>query len=270
MGPLLNIFRSAQTPAAAPPPPRAERIPRRSSGFQEFSKFLDSGEGLTVLDLGPTSARNLTLFTSKGHKIYSEDVLAAAFDPALQCRAEDGSTTVDVPRFLAENLIFNGARFDDMLRKNPEVAVRIIRKYSKRLREANTLLERLVGREVDADQAALESTHLTPPERGRIRLVDVASGASFFFSRGDETTIGRADPVTGILPDIDLTPVDNNRSVSRRHAKIIRAQNEYHVLEEVGTVNGTYVNDQPISAPRTLNPGDKVRIGHTVVLVVSA
>ncbi len=31
----------------------------------------------------------------------------------------------------------NGSRFDEMLRKNPEVAVRIIRKYSKRLREAN-------------------------------------------------------------------------------------------------------------------------------------
>ncbi|MEO8036969.1 MAG: cyclic nucleotide-binding domain-containing protein, partial [Acidobacteriota bacterium] len=37
-------------------------------------------------------------------------------------------------------LLINGARFDEMLRKNPEVAVRIIRKYSKRLREANTLL----------------------------------------------------------------------------------------------------------------------------------
>ena len=33
-------------------------------------------------------------------------------------------------------LVINGARFDEMLRKNPEVAVRIIRKYSKRLREA--------------------------------------------------------------------------------------------------------------------------------------
>ena len=43
-------------------------------------------------------------------------------------------------------VVINGARFDEMLRKNPEVAVRIIRKYSKRLREANALLERLVGK----------------------------------------------------------------------------------------------------------------------------
>src|SRR5215213_8423135 len=158
----------------------------------------------------------------------------------------------------------NGSRFDEMLRKNPEVAVRIIRKYSKRLREANTLLEKLVGRDVDVDHMAMDATIVAPAEKAtRHRLVDVATGTAFFFSSGDETTIGRADPVTGILPDIDLTPVDNNRSVSRRHAKIIRSGDEYLVLEEVGTVNGTYVNDQriPTGVPVTMHNGDLVKIG---------
>ena len=161
-------------------------------------------------------------------------------------------------------LLINGSRFDDMLKKNPEIAVRIIRKYSKRLREANTLLERLVGREVDADHVALDATMMKPSEKGtRHRLVDVATGTAYFFSNGDETTIGRADPVTGILPDIDLTAVDNNRSVSRRHAKIIRSNEDYVILEEVGTVNGTYVNDQriPTGVPVSLHNGDLVKIG---------
>ena len=158
----------------------------------------------------------------------------------------------------------NGSRFDEMLRKNPEVAVRIIRKYSKRLREANTLLEKLAGREVDVEHAAMDATVMTPaPKAALHRLIDLATGTAFPFSNGDETTIGRADPVTGILPDVDLTPVDNNRSVSRRHAKIIRTGNEYHVLEEVGTVNGTYVNDQriPTGIPVTLHNGDQLKIG---------
>jgi CRP-like cAMP-binding protein len=161
-------------------------------------------------------------------------------------------------------LAINGARFDEMLHKNPEVAVRIIRKYSKRLREANALLERLVGREVDSEHGSLEATKSAPAEKQvRHRLVDVTSGLEFFFSKGAETTIGRADPVTGILPDIDLTPVDANRSVSRRHAKIIRSGNDYHVLEEVGTVNGTYVNDQriPTGTPVTIHHGDAIKIG---------
>jgi CRP-like cAMP-binding protein len=158
----------------------------------------------------------------------------------------------------------NGSRFDEMLRKNPEVAVRIIRKYSKRLREANTLLEKLAGRAVDMDHVAMDATMIAPSEKAtRHRLIDVATGTAFFFSNGDETMIGRADPVTGILPDVDLTPVDTNRSVSRRHAKIIRTGNDYHVLEEVGTVNGTYVNDQriPTGVPVTLHNGDLLKIG---------
>jgi cAMP-binding proteins - catabolite gene activator and regulatory subunit of cAMP-dependent protein kinases len=161
-------------------------------------------------------------------------------------------------------LVINGARFDEMLRRNPEVAVRIIRKYSKRLREANTLLERLVGREVDSEHGSLDSTRSAPPEKqDRHRLIDVTTGASFLFSKADETTIGRADPVTGILPDVDLTPVDANRSVSRRHAKIIRSGNDYCILEEVGTVNGTYVNDQriPTGTPVTIHGGDTIKIG---------
>jgi len=161
-------------------------------------------------------------------------------------------------------LVINGARFDEMLRKNPEVAVRIIRKYSKRLREANTLLEHLVGRDVDSEHDSFDSTRLAPVEKeGRHRLIDVTTGTEFFFSKADETTIGRADPVTGILPDIDLTAVDANRSVSRRHAKIIRSGGEYCVLEEVGTVNGTYVNDQriPTGTPVTIHSGDSIKIG---------
>jgi CRP-like cAMP-binding protein len=161
-------------------------------------------------------------------------------------------------------LAINGARFDEMLHKNPEVAVRIIRKYSKRLREANTLLERLVGREIDSEHGALDATQSMPAEvHHRHRLVDLTTGAEFFFSKGDETTIGRADPVTGILPDIDLTSVDANRSVSRRHAKIICSGNQYFMLEEVGTVNGTYVNEQriPTGTPVTIHNGDGIKIG---------
>src|SRR5262249_42769109 len=95
------------------------------------------------------------------------------------------------------------------------------------------------------------------------RLVDVSSGTQFFFSKGDETTIGRADPVTGILPDIDLTPVDLNRSVSRRHAKIVKRGGDYCVLEEVGTVNGTYVNEQriPTGTPVAIHNGVTLKIG---------
>jgi CRP-like cAMP-binding protein len=164
-------------------------------------------------------------------------------------------------------IAINGSRFDEMIRRNPEISVRIMRKYSRRLREANALLQELAG------DARIDLEHPTfSPERpataaelpSRHRLVDVATGTAFFFGRGmEQSTIGRADPVTGILPEIDLTHVDAHRSVSRRHAKIIRHEDGWAIYEDVGTVNGTFVNDEriPTGVPVPINHGDRIRIG---------
>lgn len=173
-------------------------------------------------------------------------------------------------------VVINGSRFDEMLRKTPEIAIRIIRKYSQRLREANDLLEKLVGHGVEMEKPLATLDAEAPPEakvsadRRRRRLVDVTTGTAFFLSDGDETTIGRADPVTGILPDIDLTPVDTDRSVSRRHAKIVRRGDTWSALEEVGTVNGTSVNDERITTGTLvpLKDGDRLKIGLIQMKVV--
>src|SRR5215212_5422762 len=58
--------------------------------------------------------------------------------------------------------------------------------------------------------------------------------------------------------------LDDDTQVSRRHARI-SVQGGQVVVEDLGSTNGTYVNDQPISSPRALNPGDRVRIGLTVL-----
>ena len=44
------------------------------------------------------------------------------------------------------------------------------------------------------------------PAEGPERLIHVPSGMEFPNSTGPETTLGRKDPVTGIFPDVDLTP----------------------------------------------------------------
>ena len=166
-------------------------------------------------------------------------------------------------------LAINGSRFDEMIRKNPEIAIRIIRKYSRRLREANKLLETLAGMPVSTDHPTVDSaTQIKTTQR---RLVDVATGTAFHFAQGSETTIGRSDPVTGIQPDIDLTTVDTERSVSRRHAKILRLDDgSFAMLEEVGTLNGTCVNDEKIQTgvPAPIHNGDRVRVGLVQMKVV--
>ena len=82
------------------------------------------------------------------------------------------------------------------------------------------------------------------------------------------TEAGRQIPLDSVV-DVGREPnlplhLDEDTQVSRRHARIT-AQGGQVVVEDLGSTNGTYVNDQPISSPRTLNPGDKVRIGLTVL-----
>jgi hypothetical protein len=57
---------------------------------------------------------------------------------------------------------------------------------------------------------------------------------------------------------------EEDRQVSRRHARFA-VQGGSAVVEDLGSTNGTYVNEQPISTPRTLRAGDKVRMGLTVL-----
>jgi pSer/pThr/pTyr-binding forkhead associated (FHA) protein len=33
------------------------------------------------------------------------------------------------------------------------------------------------------------------------------------------------------------------------------------VLEDLGSTNGTYLNDEPLTGPRPLHEGDQIRIG---------
>jgi hypothetical protein len=47
---------------------------------------------------------------------------------------------------------------------------------------------------------------------------------------------------------------------STRHARIGR-QGSVLVLEDLGSTNGTYLNEEPLDGPRPLHQGDRVRIG---------
>ena len=47
---------------------------------------------------------------------------------------------------------------------------------------------------------------------------------------------------------------------SSRHARIYE-QGNIVVIEDLGSTNGTYLNEELLQTPRPLHPGDRVRIG---------
>lgn len=110
-----NIFGGGGT-AAKPSGGGGVRIPRRSTGFQQFTRAILRPDGQTVLDLGPTSSSNLHFLTGLGHKAYNDDVLKTANSGLfVKAGAEPGTTTVDVDRFMKEELSYAPEFFDAVL-----------------------------------------------------------------------------------------------------------------------------------------------------------
>ena len=74
-------------------------------------------------------------------------------------------------------------------------------------------------------------------------------GESFALD-GDRMTIGRRPDSDVFLDDV---------TVSRDHALIVRRGHEFH-LDDLGSLNGTYVNRRRIESHQ-LDDGDEIQIG---------
>ncbi len=163
-----------------------------------------------------------------------------------------------------ELIEINSTTFDRMIKGNIEIAIRLLRKLSIRLRTAEAKLERMQ----DADSAAASSVAApmigqpVPSAETGVRLEMPDEGFAYPINE-EGTLIGRYDPVTELNPDVDLTEIDLKRSVSRRHARIIRDGEEFALIEEIGALNGTFVNGTKLVAgqPHPISDGDQLGVG---------
>lgn len=75
-------------------------------------------------------------------------------------------------------------------------------------------------------------------------------------------------PVTALLGRLEGVPVrvDDPR-VSRRHAEFRRAVDGTWTLTDLGSANGTFLNDKRVEGTALLKAGDKVRVAETVFRV---
>jgi len=79
------------------------------------------------------------------------------------------------------------------------------------------------------------------------------------------TSIGRWDPDGGAFPEIDLTNDDVEAKISRKHSRITYQNNAY-MLEDMGSLNGSYINRGPRlvpGEPQEIKHGDEVIMGKT-------
>jgi len=80
-------------------------------------------------------------------------------------------------------------------------------------------------------------------------------GQSFPLGAGNKI-IGREPKLAVVLPDTNI---------SRRHAQIIWRGGRYEI-EDLGSTNGTFVNNAPLTGSQSLQHGDAIRVGNTVLI----
>lgn len=147
--------------------------------------------------------------------------------------------------------------FDQLIRHNPEIAVRMLRKLCHRLRSAQPQpLE--APAQVPEPKAPAQTLGASAP-----CLVHMGSNTRFPLATDTENGVGRKDPVTGLVPAVDLSAVDPQKTTSRRHATLFLRDGQWYVREEVGVRNGTFVNGQRLAAgeERPFSHGDLLRFG---------
>jgi hypothetical protein len=83
-------------------------------------------------------------------------------------------------------------------------------------------------------------------------VVDTVPGleSGLEYDVGEGATLGRGDV------EIHL----EDPFASSRHARLVR-QGGIVVLEDLGSTNGTYLNDELLRGPQPLHAGDRIRIG---------
>jgi FHA domain len=79
-------------------------------------------------------------------------------------------------------------------------------------------------------------------------------GAAYDLSEG--AVLGRGDQADIVLED---------SFASSRHARLV-PHGDVIVLEDLGSTNGTYLNDEPLRGPQPLHPGDRIRIGDSAFI----
>lgn len=94
-----------------------------------------------------------------------------------------------------------------------------------------------------SDVAGLDPRLVVERAPGHTPGMEYEVGEGAVLGRGDQAEIRLEDPFA-----------------SSRHAQLVR-QGGSVVLEDMGSTNGTYLNEELLGGPQPLHPGDRVRIG---------
>ena len=109
---LRQVLGHSDVPAevAASPQPSALR---RSNGLREFWSGMEAVPREGILDLGSASQSNLSFITSRGYKLYAEDLFRVALRAPLPQKGKPAFSEEE--QFFRENLNYSEGQFTGIL-----------------------------------------------------------------------------------------------------------------------------------------------------------
>ena len=115
--------------------------------------------------------------------------------------------------------------------------------------------------------ACCETCGAALPLRPHLTVTNTGLRLPLFGGGQTEVVVGRSDALSGVAPDLDLEPyVGELAGLSRRHARLTLRAGQCRI-EDLNSVNWTYLNNQRLSPerPAPLNDGDLLRLGNVLL-----
>lgn len=262
------------------------------------SPFVDFPAGSNLISEGEAASALFVLESGKAvvERADAPGVVLAELGPGdfcgemsiLQEQPHSASVTA---RSAVRALRIDVASFHAVLKENPEVGVHMMRRLVLRLKASEARraqLENMASSPSAAPQRPAAASKPAPPQAaakpaaapapkappvGGTTVQPAVSASSWALEHVDgaiplpggknEMLIGRPDPATGAVPEINLLDLDTARTISRRHARLFLQGDALSLREEPGVGNGTWINGERLQAgqQKTLKSGDSLRFG---------
>jgi CRP-like cAMP-binding protein len=221
---------------------------------QEYFYIINKGKVQVKLDEDDSILISLTKGDFFGEESFIEGQMAA-----YTIEVVEDSDIIKIPYGSLVN----------MMKKNTAISLKILKKLSEKnlkMLENSMSMTKTVSASVKKKKAA----KLEESEKDEAIAPDVK--AYLIIKRSNRivqitkkhTYLGRRDYTTGFIPDVDLTKEDEEKYISRKHAKISYIDNKFYVSEEPGAVNGTFLNGNKLTTgvKHDLTNEDEVTLCH--------
>ncbi len=255
------------------------------------SPFVDFPAGAAIISEGEAAS---ALFIIESGKVSiqradAKGVVLAQLGPGdffgeMSILQEQPHSSSVVAQEAVRALRVDVAAFHGLLAENIEIAVLLMRRLVLRLKaseQRRVELEMQIGRLGVVVPAAAPAPAAADAITERLSTLSgessgfalrTAEGLIPLLAGAEDYLVGRPDPATGAVPEVNLGPLDVARSLSRKHARLSIEDGSLLLREEPGVGNGTWVNGGKLMPDETvlLQIGDSLRFGAVEVLVERA